>query len=222
MIPLKHNEHMNQLKKIYILESVFDTEVLHDGGEAMEKQLSPICQANGVELKRLVFYSLREFLAEQKNILDSSNADEAIAIHLICHGADNSFVNGLVYKIEPDYIPMAKQLNLSASIICHSWDALRASLQQINEKCNGNLFASMCVCYGANIFKECKVPFAKYTIASENVLYLNDIKQPYIDIYKQLIASNDTEPVKALIEADNQKHISRSQLSVYDGIVKIL
>lgn len=136
---------MNQLKKIYILESVFDTAVLHDGGEAMEKQLSPICQANGVELKRLVFYSLREFLAEQKNILDSSNADEAIAIHLICHGADNSFVNGLVYKIEPDYIPMAKQLNLSASIICHSWEALRASLQQINEKCNGNLFVSMYV-----------------------------------------------------------------------------
>ena len=80
MIPLKHNEHMNQLKKIYILESVFDTAVLHDGGEAMEKQLSPICQANGVELTRLVFYSLREFLAEQKNILDSSNADEAIGI----------------------------------------------------------------------------------------------------------------------------------------------
>lgn len=213
---------MNQLKRIYILESVFDTAALHDGGEAMEKQLSPICQANGVELKRVVFYSLREFLAEQKNILDSSNADEGIAIHLICHGADDAFLNGLVYKIEPDYIPTAKQLNLNARIMYHSWEALRASLQQINEKSNGNLFFSMCICCGANIFKGCKVPFAKYTIASENVLYLDDIKQPFIDIYKQLIDSNDIEPVKSLIEANNKNHIGQSQLSVYDGIVKIL
>lgn len=212
---------MKPLKRIFIIESVFDDKNLHDAGELLEKQISPMCQDQGIELTRKTFYSLRECRKYIEQILNSSGTDGSTAIHLVCHGADDAFLEGLVYKIEPTYVPVAKQLNLNTNIMCHSWNALRADFVNINAKTNNNLFLSMCVCYGAKIFTDCSTAFARYTIASEGIMYLDDIKQPFVNIYMQIINSTGREELLKCVQEENAK-MSKSKFSLYEGVEKIV
>lgn len=213
---------MNQIKRIFVIESVFDEKNLHECGAIMEKHIVPLCQANGIIFERLLFLSLRDCLVGLKHIVDSSSHEGATAVHIICHGANNDFLNGLVYKLSPHYMEVAKQLNLRTDFMCHSWSPLRSDLAQVNTKTKDNLFLSMCVCHGSRIFETCDTPFAKYVIASDDILYLDDIKQTFVEIYRELIASSDIESIKKIVEDNNQKNGMRSQLSIYEGVTKIL
>lgn len=212
---------MKPLKRIFIIESVFDGKELHDAGELLENQIAPICKDRGIELVRKTFYSLRECRLTIEQIFNSSNTDGSTAVHLVCHGANDVFLDGLVYKVEPAYIPMAQKYNFNTSIMCHSWTALRAEFANINAKTNDNLFLSMCVCYGAKIFTDCSTAFAKYTIASDDILYLDDIKQSFIDIYMQLIESTDRDKLVKFVEEENAK-MSKTKFSLYEGVDRIV
>lgn len=213
---------MNKIKRIFVIESVFDDTNLHKAGAIMEQQILPLCQDKGIIFERLLFLSLQDCLEGLKHIKESSSQEGATAIHIICHGADDNFLNGLVYKLSPRYAEVAKSIGLRTDCMCHCWEALRSDLTEVDTITKNNLFLSMCVCHGANIFDKCDTSFAKYVIASKNVLYLNDIKQTFVDVYKELISSSDIDPIKHIIEASNQKNNGRSQLALYEGINKIL
>jgi len=213
---------MNRIKRIFVIESVFDEKNLHEAGAIMEKQIVPLCLANGIIFERLLFLSLRDCLNGLKHIIDSSSIEGATAIHIICHGANDDFLKGLVYKLSPHYREVAERLHLRQDVMCHNWEPLRSDLRQVNTITNENLFLSMCVCHGAKIFENCDIPFAKYVIASDDILYLDDIKETFVEIYRELIASSDIEAIKKLVEDNNQKNGMRSQLSIYEGITKIV